>query len=718
MAKMDHGKTNQAHAVRAPMPKATAGSQPARWPRQWVVVALWSFAALYLLGFFAGFKLPPPPPVVRLWQWAANAGRIHNDIEREAATCKTAALGRALDHRLPPDARIFEARALGEENYGHLGNHFLLAYHIYPRPLDISLGVPARLTNGPAPEGKIYFAGREAANIDEVYAHGYDAIFDFAAQNQMNSVYSKRLSDLNIAPDLPANLTKEKQIYPYFGDMVIACLLPAWVAWLGASLLRRLLPQLYAGMRWGERAACGLGLGALVLGQALCALRLLGLGLPWVPWVIMPVWSLALLLQSGRPWREIQWPQWPPVRFNYYWLGLLPWVAMFAPLFWLAGQLGIEDFDATVGWLFKAKLMYYHSGTDLISAFSNPNWGYAHLDYPTLVPSLHLLTYATVGHFNDFLTKFWPVWMLLLLSCGVLSLCGWPAKNPLAGLALGLAVVFLPLCKLYVLHEGATLPLVFFLVLASAQLALGIAEDNRERRALGLLLLVGAAMCKLEGMILLGLWVVMLLATRRSWTSLRPDRFWLAVGGVALACVAPWLALRCQIPVLHPEARWLQTLCAHPGEALSHWPRLILALFSRQFAGDGLFAWASPDHVHLLRLPKGDGWMALFGGLTYNLAWAGVLAAWALYRLGGNPRRAVFAGVAATLLAGATLALVFSSLPSNIYNLESALGYVEDATGGRYFSPIVCAWVLSLAIVVLRAYPAEPTAPRTRLAKD
>ena len=58
---------------------------------------------------------------------------------------------------------------------------------------------------------------------------------------------------------------------------------------------------------------------------------------------------------------------------------------------------------------------------------------YAHLDYPLLVPLLHALTYGALGHVNEFVTKFWNQWMLLLLAWAVLGAGRFPKQAPLAG---------------------------------------------------------------------------------------------------------------------------------------------------------------------------------------------------------------------------------------------------------------------------------------------
>ena len=88
---------------------------------------------------------------------------------------------------------------------------------------------------------------------------------------------------------------------------------------------------------------------------------------------------------------------------------------VFLILFRLAGLQGLVEFDAVMAWSLKAKILHLYSGTEMVQWFSNPRLAHAHLDYPTLVPSLHSATYDSIGHVDEFVTKFWPTWMLLFL---------------------------------------------------------------------------------------------------------------------------------------------------------------------------------------------------------------------------------------------------------------------------------------------------------------
>ncbi len=93
-------------------------------------------------------------------------------------------------------------------------------------------------------------------------------------------------------------------------------------------------------------------------------------------------------------------------------------LVVFLILFRLAACMGLVEFDAVADWAFKAKIFFLCTGHEIVGWFSNPRLAYAHMDYPTLVPSLHAATYDSIGHVDEFVTKFWPTWMLLFLLAG------------------------------------------------------------------------------------------------------------------------------------------------------------------------------------------------------------------------------------------------------------------------------------------------------------
>ena len=116
-----------------------------------------------------------------------------------------------------------------------------------------------------------------------------------------------------------------------------------------------------------------------------------------------------------------------PVATTLVLAGLL----VFLILFRLAGLQGLIEFDAVMAWALKAKILHLYTGSELVQWFSNPRLAHAHRDYPTLVPSLHAATYDSLGHVNEFVTKFWPTWMLLLVLAALASVNrSRPASGP------------------------------------------------------------------------------------------------------------------------------------------------------------------------------------------------------------------------------------------------------------------------------------------------
>jgi hypothetical protein len=203
-----------------------------------------------------------------------------------------------------------------------------------------------------------------------------------------------------------------------------------------------------------------------------------------------------------------------PITAIFVIIGLL----VFLILFRIVGLEGLVDGDA-MRWMLKAKIIHLYTGSEIVQWFSNPRLAYAHLDYPTLVPSLHSATYDSLGHVDDFVTKFWPTWMLFFLLAALASLNragnNW---RHVASFAL-LGLLLLPATQEYVQCEGSTLPMIFFTVLGFVQCAFWLVGKDRARLGLGLTLLFGAAMSKFEGFIflaLVGSWLLLLPSARPS----------------------------------------------------------------------------------------------------------------------------------------------------------------------------------------------------------
>lgn len=648
-----------------------------------------ALALVFLARAALGLAEKDSAKLVRL---AVGSETVRGDVERDAFSSSFCAACRDLDYHLPDNARVFVLHQLGPNASSQLGHYFFLNYYLFPRQVDIALSPGAVLATGPAPKRELFYQGRHPHSDKELSDLGYNATIEIVSNQPMPSF----LTPLKMTD--PA----KRQLQPYRSDLLAAFCLPLLVALAGAALVARIAPNLYAGLGWAEKGALGLALGMMTVTQLAFGLRLLGLQIEWLLWWAGLAWAGFVLVRKMKARATAGLPRLSPGGFRWRWLGFIPLALLFVCLFRVAGLVGLREFDAVAGWAFKAKLFFLASGQDLIRVTSNPAWGHAHLDYPVLVPMLHALTYSTINHVNEFVTKFWMVWMLFFLVAAVFAACQGRRKHFWLGLGLATCVGFLPLSLRYALREGATLPLLFFLTLALLNLTRALTEQNQERLRLALLLLLGAALCKLEGMIVLALCLAALLAnppTRALFKFTRACRWALGLG---LICLLPFVLWRLQIPTLHPEAGWPRYLLEHPAQVLANVPKALLALWSRQFLGDNLASWTSPDHAGLLWNGQWSGLGSVFADLTFGFAWLGILLSLLLARRHASARRPVLFLGGITLLFSLALCVVTSSLPENLDNLESLLSFSSAATGGRYLSPLLCAWVISLATLAAR----------------
>ena len=206
-------------------------------------------------------------------------------------------------------------------------------------------------------------------------------------------------------------------------DTAIAFLLPLLTALAGMWLFRFLFPILSERMPLLEQLACGLGLGMMAAAALTLGVKLCGFSGQRLILVVTAVGGIAEVWHNRKPYLTgisggFQKLIRSPIAIAILVAGLL----VFLILFRLAGLQGLVEFDAVAAWSLKAKIMHLYNGTELVQWFSNPRLAHAHLDYPTLVPSLHATTYDSIGHVDEFVTKFWPTWMLLFLLLALASL--------------------------------------------------------------------------------------------------------------------------------------------------------------------------------------------------------------------------------------------------------------------------------------------------------
>jgi hypothetical protein len=384
---------------------------------------------------------------------------------------------------------------------------------------------------------------------------------------------------------------------------------------------------------------------------------------------------------------------------------LVAGLLVFLILFRLAGLQGLVDGDA-MRWMLKAKIIHLYTGSEIVRWFSNPRLAHAHLDFPTLVPSLHAATYDSIGHVNEFVTKFWPAWMLLflLVALGSVNRTGNNWRHVSWFVLLGL--LLLPVTQAYVQMEGSTMPMVFFTVMGFVQCAIWLVGKDHARLGLGLTLLFGAAMAKFEGFIflaLVGSWMLLLPSAR---PSLKPSPLVWRMLVFCILAALPFICLRVQIPVLYYESGWVGYALHNPGITLSYCPYIFMILFAKWFVNPDFADWGG-EGGRLHWIGRWDGISSLYNHSTLGLAWLCLLLTVALWFALPARRRAIVWMLAMLVGTLAAFSLVFASLV-NIASLAGAINlYVPNDNAGRYLLPMLLAWFATIMTLFFANLPSS-----------
>jgi hypothetical protein len=635
-----------------------------------------------------GAGMVPESCIALSWHKGQDLAKIHDLVPRASAYWPGVGAWWTLDLVLPEDTRIFMTDMTGITNYFKTAYYYSATYYLFPREIGVSVDRPTTLNqNG--------FLGETSRSDQEILAHGYDVRLDFGSDEKM---FYKALHEL------PLRNPVNPDWFDSAFDTGIAFVLPLFTALAGMWLLRVLFSGLVGKMPLPEQLAYASGLGmmtvaALTLGIKLCGFHgyhlvyvMTGIGAIAEIWHNHKVYVTAM---AGGCRRMIH----HPVTLAMLLAGML----VFLIFFRLAGLQGLVDLDAAMAWLLKAKMLHLYAGSELVHWFSTPRLANAHLDFPTLVPALHAATYDSLGHVDEFVTKFWPTWMLLFLLGALASLNRGGSNRfyaPWFGL---LGLLLLPATQKYVQMEGGTLPMVFFTVLGSVQCALWLMEKDRARLGLGLTLLFGAAMTKFEGsifLVLIGSWFLLLPAAR---PSLKPSpRFW-RVPAFCFFAALPFFCLRLQIPSVNYESSWAGHVLSHPVSILSmlaDWNRLFLIQSARLFVNPGFASWSGEDG-HLHWNGRWDSFSSLYNPSTLGLAWLCLLMTLAVWF--AFPARRRIAVWSMAMFAGAVGALsgVFASFV-RITSLNSAISFTVDAHGTRYLLPMLLAWFATVMMLCFR----------------
>lgn len=477
----------------------------------------------------------------------------------------------------------------------------------------------------------------------------------------------------------------------------IAFLLPPAVAFAGMRISRLLLGQkIVERFGFGLRFALGLGAGMAVFSQAVLLTALAGINLSgllaWgaLIWgvveigLLSPKWVAGLKqikFQPGHLWLLLLLPA------IYSW-----WV--FARLSTLEGTL---EFDANAFWVFKAKILYLEQGKDLLNVLHQSSLGYAHLDYPMLVPCLYTLGYGAVGGVDEFVNKVWPFWMVVSLCLGILSLGRvWKHPHPLPVVTV-VAFCFLPATLQFIRQEGGTIPMVFFVSLTAMLIVKAISCADELYLAAAILAAAGCAMTKFEGVVYSAVWFCVLLpfCWRRGW--LKTNLLWKSALA-AIICLLPYVWFRLDKPVLHPESGWWQAGIAAPAQTLHRFPQAwFLNVFGRFFNSD-FFHWQSAIGNRLQWAGKWTGPGSFVNEQLTVLPWLLLI----LLALAWWKKRARLAlGSLTVVMLGVftVLSFVVACLPLMQSDLSNVIDFSTANQMGRYYYPFFAAWFLAVVVI-------------------
>jgi hypothetical protein len=598
---------------------------------------------------------------------------------------------RKLELALPSNARIYMDDMLGATNLGRTLMYASVAYYLFPREVATSLDQPALITR----DG---YVGRAAEYMEELVTNR----FDVEISARPDTLKSRPLrQDLEVHPPTSPEWFRSRT------DTVIAFLLPLLTTLAGLWLVEALFSELYRRMGLFEKLACALGLGmmtisALTLSLKLCdfhgggvVLLLTGVG------AMLTCWKNRKIDAAGvvNGIREL-------ASNPAAWVALL----FFFVVFSAAGILGLVESDAVAAWMLKAKILHLYSGHEVVRWFSEPRLAHAHMDYPLLVPALHAATFDSLGHVDEYVTKFWPAWMLVFLAGGLASVNRRGGKISLAVSFFLVAVLLLPATRQYVEMEGSTMPMVFFTVQGLLQCALGQVEQDRSRTWLGLTLLFGAAMTKFEGWLTLGAAVTWLAVVPSARFALKFPTGLARLAAFWMLTLLPFVALRLQIPALHYESAWPRYTFLHPLNTLSNLPAFLMMMTARWFVSPAFADW-SADRRGLHWTGHWEGLASLYNHPTLGLGWLALgltLACW--YMIG--ERRGIIVwltGVILTLLIA--FSAVFSGFVTTMDRTRALEYYTAEIASGRYLFPLLIAWSAIMVTLLYQEKPALETAP-------
>ena len=615
-------------------------------------------------------------------------GRETDPIRRDAMCIPLSSFSRSIDAQIPTNARIFLFDMLGPDNASNVGYYYFLKNYLYPRELAISFGKPATYGIGG-------MRGINPTSLEQLEKAGYDLVLKQTPKNGWQSQVLKPLANRGVEG-------KTKSIPK--ADTYIAFLLPLAVALTGSRLVRWLFKDLNGVLTTGEWLASGLAVGMFLLTQLILFLRMADVRLEQFLGIAIAIWALLEITLIIRDVTASP-PKWN-VRY-LWWLLLLPVGMVFWCLFRLAGLEGMLEFDAVAHWEWKAKLIYYTAGNDMWTWASNPENGYAHLDYPLTVTLIYTFTWGVLGHINEFVIKFWNQWMLLLLVLAILGGGGFTKKNSWLIASVVSIIPLTPLILQFTQSEGGTIFITFYCVLASIQLAIGLIEKSGGRLRLGLFLLMGAAMVKIEGAIFLGLWGILLILDKEGRNALWPIKKFGVVVIIGLMAWVPYFIYRSHIFIIHPDNMGLRLIFHNWIDAIKLLPMIWVALVTGRLFNSGFASWSAPDNLHSVWDGKWLGLNSFIDSATLGIGWVCIAAFIFSWMRGGRLRFVAWCFFAVFLGYSLALCIAFLSFAPQEgiqpFNYSTALRVGSGLeNGGRYLISMQLAWLTVIAVLLSR----------------
>ena len=259
------------------------------------------------------------------------------------------------------------------------------------------------------------------------------------------------------------------------------------------------------------------------------------------------------------------------------------------------------------------------------------------------------------------------------------------------------------------------MPMVFFTVLGWVQCALWLADKDPLRFGLGLTLLFGAAMAKIEGGIFLALAIGAFLLLPSARRALRTYPGWRRALIFCFLASLPFLCLRFQIPAVNYESNWVGEALRNPEAMLANWPVVFLIWLGRFFFSKFL-ADCILDHGRFVWFGHGQEFLSFKDLSMVALAWMCLAMTIALWF--AMPARRPVVLWLLLLIVGAFAAL---SGISAAFIPAGAAEYMIDPTelnlryhvplleaSERYVFPILMAWFATIATMLFMDQEAGP----------